>query len=178
MKKEKEDYRRPVIRDALVSHLARLANMQDFIVSQRTEASLFTIPDSKVRRTLLAILMDSREHYNLLLQTVPGLEQLREKHRGSFLQILPIKLGETEEEILINQLSVQKSLEISLELVLKFLDILREGEIEKDGVVVITHRLRRIVRIILRRQRENIRTLEKALKLYRESHIRAEVYQP
>lgn len=169
---ENKEKRASAVKDALFSHLARLANMQDFIISQRTEASLFTISDPRVRRAMLAILVDSREHYMALIRTVPGIEELRDSRRGASVLRLPIKEGETEEEILVHQLNVLKSLEISWELVLKFLDLIVEREFVDNGVYIRAAKLRRLARTILRRHRENIRVIERALKLYREGHIR------
>lgn len=118
-------------------------------------------------------MVESGEHYSTLINTVDGLESLKEKYKERFLQAPPFKIGgETVREIIENQLSVEKSMAIGYEKILQMLDELSDRtEIRKKGVRVILDKVKSAVKDISAQEKEHVKIAGEILRLFKEAHL-------
>ena len=159
--------------DRLVDALARIANMEEKVESLHSEAALFVLFDESTKQKMIRLMMGSGEHYYTLINAVDGLERLKEKYKERFLRAPPFKLGEeTEKEIIENQVSVEKSMVMVYETILKLLDELGDrAEIKKKGVRVIPDKVKSAVKENLASEKRHVAAAEEILRLFREAHL-------
>ena len=159
--------------DRLVDALARIASMEEKVESIHLEASLFVLFDESTKQKMIQLMMESGDHYFKLTNAVDGLERLKEKHRERYLMAPPFKLGgETEKEIISNQVSIEKSMVMFYETILKLLDELGDrAEIKREGVRVIPEKVKSAVKEILASEKRHVATAEEILCSFREAHL-------
>lgn len=157
----------------LVVELARIANMEEKVEGMHSVASFFVLLDDSTKQKLLRLVLASGGHYHNLIHAADGLESLKEKYKDRFLKGPPFKLGgRTEVEILQNQLSVETSMQIAYETILKLLDELGgKAEIKKKGVKVIPDKVKSAVKENLASEKQHVATVEEILRLSREAHL-------
>ncbi len=159
--------------DRLVDALARIASMEEKVESIHLEASLFVLFDKSTKQKMIQLMMESGDHYYKLINAVDGLERLKEKHSERFLKAPPFKLGgETEKEIVANQVSIEKSMVMFYETILKLLDELGDrAEFKREGVRVIPDKVKSVVKEILEEEKRHISMVEEILQLFKEAHL-------
>ncbi len=157
----------------MVDELARIASMEEKIESLRAEASFFTVLSESTKAKLLRLLIASGGHYRALINAVDGLERLKDKYKERFLKAPPFKFGgETEKEVLENQLSVEKSMVIAYETILKLLDKLSTTkEIKRKGVRVSPNKVKPVVKEILAAEKGHVAIVEEIFSLFKEAHL-------
>lgn len=162
-----------IAEDRLVDELVRIANIEEKVESKRTEASFFIVLNESTKAKLLRLLIEAGEHYRALINAVDGLERLKDKYKERFLKAPPFKFGgETEKEVLENQVSVEKSMAIIYKTILKLLDELSDkAEIKREGVRVIPNKVESVVKVILASEKEHVATIEEIFSLFKEAHL-------
>ncbi len=158
--------------ESLVHELARALNIEETVEQLRSETSFFATLNEPVKKEMYRLLKESEEHYNILINAVDRLKNFKNRHRGHFLQHPPFELGgEDENEVLENQLEVERSLVIAYEEILKMLDELSgRDKIKIKGVKIIPQKVKSAVEKILAQEKEHVATVENLKRRFKIMH--------
>lgn len=159
------------VENRLIDELVRVTILEEKIKSTFSEAFL-TLSDESLKQKMYKLAMESDEHYHMLINTVNGLGKFKTKHKEHFLDAPPFKFrGKTMEEILENQLTLEKSAAMIYKTILKLLDKLSDkAEIKREGLRISPDKLKLFCKNIPATKKRHISIIEEILDLYKDIH--------
>ncbi|MFH1821383.1 MAG: hypothetical protein ABH852_02940, partial [Methanobacteriota archaeon] len=169
--KKKSPLKKPspaILEERLVAELARVVSIEEKVESLAGGTSFFAVLNESKKQKLYQVMVASGDHYRALIKEFKGLEKLKEKIKERFLSAPPFQHGgEKDMDALINQLSLEKSMKIGYENILKMLDRLGDkAKISKAGVTVVPNKAKPLIKKLIAAEKEHILTLEEIIRSF------------
>jgi hypothetical protein len=157
-----------LLEERLVDELARAASIEEKVESLAGGVSFFAVLNESKKQKLYQVMIASGDHYRALIREFKGLEKLKEKIKERFLNAPPFQLKrEKDMDALISQLSVEKSMKIGYENILKMLDRMsNRAKIRREGVTVIPHKAKLLIKKLIAAEKGHILTLEEIIRSF------------
>lgn len=151
----------------LVIELARAATTEEKVEALAGEASFLAVLNESRKQKLYQVMMASDEHYRALVGGFKGLEELKEKIKGSFLNTPPFQLkAEKDMNVLINQ-QLGKSMKIYYENLLKMLERLgNKTRIKIEGITITPNKAKSLIKKLIAAEKGHILTAEEIIRSF------------
>lgn len=160
-----------ILEERLVDELSRAASIEEKVESIAGGISFFAILSESKKQKLYQVMIASGDHYRALIREFKGLEELKEKIKERFLNAPPFQLrGEKDMDALINQLSLEKSMKVGYENILKMLDRLGDkAKISREGVTVAPSKAKTLIKKLIAAEKGHILNIEEIIHSFSEA---------